>query len=68
MTVAAQRALDFIGHSALLTESANRDLSVSVSFLLFRSLHGVFQPTVGIGGTKWVVEFPIFTFLDGSLR
>jgi len=61
MTLATQRALDFIGHSALLTESANRDLSVSVPFLLIRSFHDAFQPTVGIGGTGCVVEFPIFT-------
>ena len=56
MAFAAEGALDLVGHAALLTEHANRDLPVSVPFLLCRSFHAFFQITFSIGGTSCVVE------------
>jgi len=63
---AAELALDFVRHSAPLTENTNRDLPVGVPFLLRRSFHGLVQITLSIGGTGCSVE-RILTSLDGSL-
>jgi hypothetical protein len=68
LAFAAERALDLVGHSALLAENANRDLAVSVpGFFVFRSFHDLIQITFAIGGTGCAVEPAILTPLDGSL-
>jgi hypothetical protein len=67
LAFAAERALDLVGHSALLAENANRDLLVSVPFFVFHSFHDLIQITFGIGGTGCAVEPAILTPLDGSL-
>jgi len=67
---AAERALDFVGNSALLTENANRDSPVSVLIFMCRNFHDFFQITVSIGGTACVVEPPFRKLpicIDGSL-
>lgn len=71
MAFAAERALDLVGHSALLPESTDCDAPVCVTLLLLRSFHDLIQiteTTVAIGGTRGAVEPPIRTFLDDSLR
>lgn len=69
LTFAAERALDFVGHSAPLAESSNRYLPVSVTLFLCRRVHDcdLIQITSSIGGTGFAVETPILTFLDDSL-